>query len=664
MQYIDAVIDNKALNTDTFYTYKAPDEVEPGAKLTVPFARRSKSVDAYCVRSGVDTELDESKVREIDSFDPERSLNAEMVETAVWMRKRYGVKYIDGLKMFAVEGKREKALKTAAGKEPCDPGYELTAEQKNAAERICSSVRKRENRTYLIKGVTNSGKTEVYIQAAAEALRQGRTAIILLPEIALASQVAERFRARFGSNAVATLHSRLKKSEKLSEWLRIKRGEAKIVVGARTSVFAPLDDIGVIVIDEEHESTYKSDHNPKYETVDVAYKRAALSDAVLILGSATPAITSYYRAKTGLYELIEMNERIGSSMMPALQIADMRAEIRSGNQSVLSRELASGIDKALSRNEQVILFLNRRGFSTQILCPDCGYKMTCPDCGITLTYHKKENAAVCHYCGRRFPAANVCPDCGSKFIKYVGTGTEKVEEEVRLLWPKAGIARFDIDTASEHADALEVINDFQSGKTDILVGTQILAKGLDFRNVALVGVINADVSLNIPDYRSPERTYQLITQVAGRAGRDGGESRVIIQTYDPDSDIIKEAASGDYEGFYGSELLHRRIMNYPPFSDIISVVFNSEDEDTSAAYAEAFRKRLLELRSAPEGAGVLRVRQEERRTDGRARAGFIIKAPQGSRAGYVAEYMRFRDRMTEQKAPAFIEIDINPYGIV
>ncbi len=664
MQYIDVIIDNKSIYTDTRYTYSAPDEVAVGSRLTVPFAGRKKPVDAYCIGTGVTPDFDLSKVKEICEHDKARSINAEMVETAMWMRKRYGVKYIDAIKMFGIEGKREKKVSDMPKTEPAPAPYELTQEQTDAAARICKAINSGKSRAFLIKGVTNSGKTEVYMKATEEALNLGKTAIILLPEIALATQVADRFRARFGSDMVATIHSRLKKSERLAEWLRIRRGEARIVIGARTSVFAPLDNIGVIVIDEEHESTYKSDHNPKYDTVDIAYKRASLTGASLVLGSATPSIVSYYRAKTGTYELIEMKNRIGSSVMPSLEITDMKKELRSGNQSVLSRNLASGIDHALSKKEQVILFLNRRGYSTQILCPDCGYKMTCPDCGITLTYHKKENAAMCHYCGRKFPVAENCPDCGSKFIKYVGTGTEKVEEEVRTLWPDAGIARFDIDTASSNADAGKVIEDFQAGKTDILVGTQLLAKGLDFKNVGLVGIINADVSLNIPDYRSPERTFQLITQVAGRAGRTGGDSRVIIQTYEPESDIIREAAAGDYEEFYEAELVHRSIMNYPPYSDIISVVFNSDSQEVSSSYAEIFRNRLMSLKDAPEGVSILRVRQVETRTDGKARAGFVIKAPQGSRAGYVAEYMAFRDKLIEQKAPAFIEIDVNPYGTV
>ncbi|MBE6042165.1 MAG: primosomal protein N' [Clostridiales bacterium] len=662
MQFVDVVIDNKSNSTDAFFTYSAPDEVRKGARLSVQFAGRKKPLDAYCVRAGVEPHIDTDKIKEIVSWDPERSLNEEMIDTAVWMRKRYGVRYIDAIKMFTTGGKRIPASRRKGG-EGFDPGYELSSEQTAAAERICDSVRKRESAAYLIKGVTNSGKTEVYMRAAEQALELGRNVIILLPEIALSAQVERRFRERFG-DIVATLHSRLTTSARLGEWMRIRRGEARIVVGARTSVFAPLDDIGLIVIDEEHESTYKSDHTPKYDTVDVAYYRAVQHDAVLVMGSATPSVVSYYRAKTGVYRLIEMNRRIGDSIMPRLETVDMRKEAPAGNTSVISRRLAAEIDRALARKEQVILFLNRRGFSTQILCPDCGYKMTCPDCGITLTYHKSADAAVCHYCGRRFGLPDSCPDCGNRFIKYVGAGTEKVEETVQELWPHAAVARFDLDTAASSDDVSSVISDFQNGKTDILVGTQILAKGLDFRNVGLVGIINADVSLNIPDYRSSERTYQLITQVAGRAGRAGGSSLVLIQTYDPESDVLREAAAGDYDSFYESELLHRNIMNYPPYSDIIAVGFSSESSDTAMKYAAVFRERLSGLKSAPSDAVILRPRLEERRSDGRARAVFLIKAPLGSRSGYIREYMEFRERMTAAKADCYIDIDVNPYSTV
>jgi len=663
MQYINVVIDSKSIYTDTFYTYAAPDEVSVGDKVTVPFAGRRLPVDAYCVETGVKPSIETNRIKQIKGTDYDRSLSSEMIDTAVWMRTRYGVKYIDAIKMFTVGGKKEpKPYRTEDY--GIDPEYTLSASQQAASEKINAAVRSGQNKSFLIKGVTNSGKTEVYMRAVAEALRMGRTAIVLLPEIALASQIEKRFQERFGEYAVATLHSKLTTSRKLGEWLRIRRGEARIVVGARTSVFAPLENIGVIIIDEEHESTYKSDHNPKYETVDVAYKRALTNNAVMVLGSATPSVVSYYRAGCGIYELLEMNERIGSSVMPDLETVDMREEARAGNLGVISRRLAEETDAAIKRKEQVILFLNRRGFSTQIMCPDCGFIMKCPDCGITLTYHKSDNAAVCHYCGRKYPLPDECPDCGSRFIKYVGAGTEKVEQTVRELWPDAGIARFDLDTAQSQSDIEEVISDFRAGKTNILIGTQILAKGLDFQNVGLVGIINADVSLNIPDYRATERTYQLITQVAGRAGRNGGRSIVLIQTYDPESDVIKCAAEGDYETFYESELLHRNVMNYPPYSDIISVGFVSERSETAAKYAEIFRDRLLNLRNVPEGASILRPREEERKTDGKTKVVFLIKAPAGSRPGYVRAYMDFRDALVENKADCYIEMDVNPYGIV
>lgn len=664
-RYVNVAIDNKSEQTDAFFTYEASWEVGVGAKVTVPFAKRKKPVDAYVTEVDVVPSFDVSKIKPITEYNKERSLTKEMIDLAVWMRRRYGVKYIDAIKMFTVNGKRLKEGKPISD-EPNPPGYNLTSEQKTAAEQIIKPIDAKQFDAFLLKGVTNSGKTEVYMKAVEKALEQGRTAIVLLPEIALSNQTEERFKKRFGAKKVATLHSKLSTSKKLEEWMRIRSGEARIVVGPRTSIFAPLEDIGVIIIDEEHEGTYKSDHNPKYETIDVAYMRAKLNDAVLVLGSATPSIVSYYRCEQGIYKLIEMKHRVGESVLPTIETVDMRGEARKGNLTCISEKLAKGITESLSNREQIILFLNRRGYSTQIVCLDCGNKMMCEECGVTLTYHKSMNAAVCHYCGKKKPLPKVCPDCGSEFIKYAGSGTEKVEELVKKLWPEANVERFDIDTATSQREMKKVLESFRKGKTDILVGTQLLAKGLDFQNVGLVGIINADVSLNIPDYRSPERTYQLITQVAGRAGRAGGESMVYIQTYDPESSVIMNAEKADYEEFYADEVLHRNIMNYPPFSDIISVTFVDKSDKTECAlsYANNYRDSLKKLTDLPKGTVILRPREDERRTDGKARATFIIKAPNGSRGGFIKAYMNMRERMIKASAPCYIEIDVNPYGIV
>lgn len=665
-KFADIVVDNKAQSTDSFYTYKVPENVGVGAKVTVMFGVRKKPIDGYVVRLNPSPKFDTSKIRLIDSYDESRALSSEMIETAMWMRQRYGIKYIDAIKMFVVSGKKESMSKNESVKEGKEPSYEISHDQLSAAKKVCDSLDQGKGDRFLINGVTGSGKTEVYMLATKKCLELGKTAIILLPEIALSSQVKKRFEERFGEENIAVMHSKLSTSKRLGEWLKIRRGEARIIIGARTAIFAPVENLGLVVIDEEHEATYKSDHNPKYETVDIAYKRSEAHKATMVLGSATPSVVSYNRAENGIYKLIEMPNRIGDSPLPTLEIADMRKEKRRGNLGEISLPLAREINKALSKKEQIILFLNRRGFSTQIMCPSCGYKMECPDCGITLTYHKNINAAVCHYCGRKYPLPDKCTECGHKVISYVGAGTEKIEELAQSMWPSAIVERFDLDTASKPGDVERVIKNFDKGKTNILVGTQILAKGLDFKNVGLVGIINADMSLNIPDYRSSERTYQLITQVAGRAGRDGEDSKVIIQTYEPDSEVINYASKSDYLSFYKSELLHRNIMNYPPYSDIISVTLSDIKKDTNFAmeYATKVRDIFAKIKDAPEDAVILSPRESYRKSDGNYRVSFMIKAPLGSRAGYMKAYMWLREEFIKANAPCYIEIDVNPYGMI
>jgi primosomal protein N' len=670
MKYVDVVIDNKSEYMDSFFTYLAPDDINIGDKVSIPLARKPKGAEGYVVSIDTTPGIETDKVKEIISIDKDRSLTPEIIDTAIWMRSRYGVKYIDAIRMFDVTGKRiphhiKEYHETKLEDEPT-----LSEEQKYAALDICNSIDNELGKSFLIHGVTNSGKTEVYIRAAKTAIAKGKTAIILVPEIALSSQIADRFSKRFGKDKVAIMHSKLKTSERLAEWMRIKSGEAKIVVGARTAVFAPASDIGVIIIDEEHESTYKSDHNPKFETVDVAFRRAKYHNATLVLGSATPSIVSYNRAMDGIYQLIEMKNRIGNSIMPEVQIVDMRDELRSGNSSIISRKLLASIEQTVNNGDQVILFLNRRGFSTQVLCPECGYIMMCPDCDITLTYHKRDNAAICHYCGRKFKIPEICPECGNSTLSFIGTGTERLEETIEGLVPNAKVERFDLDTAKNSSEIKKTLRYFNSGKTNILVGTQILAKGLDFKNVGLVGIILADSSLNIPDYRSPERTFQLITQVSGRAGRECGKSKVILQTYQPEDDTIRRAANGDYYGFYEQELAHRRNMNYPPFSDIISVTFVDKkgpktEYSSTIDYANDFRKYLLSMKNLPTGTTIYEPKLDIQRGGAdRNRVFFMIKAPRGTRGGFVNAYMNYKELMIKHRSTCHIELDINPYGII
>lgn len=670
MKYVDVVIDNKSEYMDSFFTYLAPDDINVGDKVSIPLAIKPKGAEGYVVSIDTTPGIETDKVKEIISIDKDRSLTPEIIDTAIWMRSRYGVKYIDAIRMFDVTGKRiphhiKEYHETKLEDEPT-----LSEEQKYAALDICNSIDNELGKSFLIHGVTNSGKTEVYIRAARNAIAKGKTAIILVPEIALSSQIADRFSKRFGKDKVAIMHSKLKTSERLAEWMRIKSGEAKIVVGARTAVFAPASDIGVIIIDEEHESTYKSDHNPKFETVDVAFRRAKYHNATLVLGSATPSIVSYNRAMDGIYQLIEMKNRIGKSIMPEVKIVDMRDELRSGNSSVISRKLLASIEQTVNNGDQVILFLNRRGFSTQVLCPECGYRMMCPDCDITLTYHKRDNAAICHYCGRKFKIPEICPECGNSTLSFIGTGTERLEETIEGLVPNAKVERFDLDTAKNSSEIKKTLRYFNSGKTNILVGTQILAKGLDFKNVGLVGIILADSSLNIPDYRSPERTFQLITQVSGRAGRECGKSKVILQTYQPEDDTIRRAANGDYYGFYEQELAHRRNMNYPPFSDIISVTFVDKkgpktEYSSTIDHANDFRKYLLSMKNLPTGTTIYEPKLDIQRGGAdRNRVFFMIKAPRGTRSGFVNAYMNYKELMIKHRSTCHIELDINPYGII
>ncbi|KAA0548182.1 primosomal protein N' [Bacillus sp. BGMRC 2118] len=440
----------------------------------------------------------------------------------------------------------------------------LTEEQSSAIAPILSSIESNQHETYLLYGVTGSGKTEVYLQSIEQVLKKGQQAIVLVPEISLTPQMVERFKGRFGSS-VAVLHSGLSVGEKYDEWRKIYRKEVNVVVGARSAIFAPFENIGIIIIDEEHESSYKQEENPRYHARDVAIYRGQYHQCPVVLGSATPTLESFARAKKGVYHLLTLAKRMHEKEMPKVDIVDMREELRTGNRSMFSELLFEKLQSRLAKGEQTVLFLNRRGYSTFIMCRDCGFVVNCSDCDISLTYHRSQNLVKCHYCGHEEKAPSTCPSCHSEHIRFFGTGTQKVEEEIGKLLPEARIIRMDVDTTSKKGSHEKLLTAFGEGKADILLGTQMIAKGLDFPKVTLVGVLTADTMLHLPDLRSSEKTFQLLTQVSGRAGRHDLPGEVVIQTYTPEHYSIQLASGHNYNDFYTQEMMMRKVHQYPPF---------------------------------------------------------------------------------------------------
>ena len=450
---------------------------------------------------------------------------------------------------------------------------ELTEDQRRAVERI-----ERDERTVqLLHGVTGSGKTEIYLTLIAKCLKEGKSSIFLVPEISLTPQMLSQLRARFGRNA-AIMHSGLSAGEKFDEWWRLRTGEAKIAIGARSAVFTPLENLGVIIIDEEHDSSYSSETAPRYNTFDVAYLRAKYNGCKLVLGSATPAVDTYKRAIDGEFGLIRLEKRINRKPLPEIVIADMRREVRRGNNSAFSAALREELDKCLKEGNQAILFLNRRGYSQTVICKECGYVAKCEACDVSLTYHRDEDCLKCHYCGARYRVPTVCPDCGGRKLSYAGTGTQRIAAELEKLYPSARVLRMDNDTTSGKEGHYKILKAFGEKRADILVGTQMIAKGHDFPSVTLVGILDADMSLHFSDYRSGERTFQLITQVAGRSGRAEEKGKVVLQTFSPENDVLRYAVAYDYEGFYQNEISLRAATMFPPFSKIVRVLVTGEDE--------------------------------------------------------------------------------------
>ena len=463
----------------------------------------------------------------------------------------------------------------------------LTPDQQRAVDTICTDPRT----VQLLHGVTGSGKTEVYLTLIAKCLEEGKSSIFLVPEISLTPQMLSQLRARFGKNA-AILHSGLSAGERFDEWWRLRTGEAKIAIGARSAIFAPLENVGVIIVDEEHDSSYASESAPRYNTFDVALLRAKKNGCKLVLGSATPSVETYKRAQEGEFSLIRMDKRINKRPLPEIIIADMRREVRRGNNSSFSGALKEEIEKCLSEDKQAILFLNRRGYSQTVICKECGYVAKCEACDVSLTYHRDEGCLKCHYCGTKYNMLSACPDCQGKKLSYAGTGTQRIAAELEKMYPTARILRMDNDTTSGKEGHYKILKTFAEKKADILVGTQMIAKGHDFPAVTLVGILDADMSLHFSDYRSGERTFQLITQVAGRSGRAEEQGKVVLQTFDPENEVLRFATRYDYEGFYQNEVSLRAAMAFPPFSKIVRVMVTGEDDKKCI---EALREVYVEL---------------------------------------------------------------------
>lgn len=479
-----------------------------------------------------------------------------------------------------------------------------TDEQKKAITHINKAIEKKESETFLLHGVTGSGKTEVFLRAIEHTVGMGRTALVLVPEISLTPQMVSRFVSRFGSR-IAILHSGLSLGERYDQWSRIMNNEADIVIGARSAVFAPLSDIGIIIIDEEHSETYKSEMSPRYHAREVAIERATMSGAVTLLASATPSIESYTKALSGEYTLIEMNKRYNEASMPEIEIVDMRKELELGNKSMFSKPLYEAIQQNIKKGEQTILFMNRRGFSTFVSCRKCGFVPQCPNCNISLTYHSYDDSLKCHYCGHKQPNYTECPLCGSKYIRYFGGGTQRIEDEVKRLFPDASVIRLDADVTTRKNSHKQILESFANDKIDILIGTQMVSKGLDFSNVTLVGVMSADTMLHINDFRSGERTFDILEQVSGRAGRGTKQGRAIIQTYNPENFAIDLVKTHDYRSFYKKTISERQTMWYPPYSEMICIRFSGDSNDVTRRGAFMFRDAFGDINKIPEKLAIL-----------------------------------------------------------
>jgi primosomal protein N' (replication factor Y) len=624
MKYAKVIVDISLAKLDRTFTYSIPEEmrdsVRPGVRVTVPFG--SRRLSGYVLELIEEPDYEADKIKAIAAVENGYAeVESVMVRLARWMKAEYGCTLNQALKTVVPVPREIRKRATRVEQVPelgkAEDGSlppELNAAQKEAVAGILASYPK----PALIFGVTGSGKTEIYMSLIAEMIRRGRQTILLIPEIALTYQNLSRFTGRFGSR-VGVVNSRLSAGEKSECFRRARRGELDVMIGPRSALFTPFPNTGLIIIDEEHEGAYNSDTTPKYNAVDTARKLSELLGAGLVLGSATPSLESYTRALAGEYGLYRLPSRaVSGSVIPKVTVVDLRKELREGNRGIFSRQLLTLMAMRLQRHEQIMLFLNRRGFTGFISCRSCGQPIKCPHCDVSMTVHKN-GRLICHYCGHNVPMPDRCPACGSPYIAGFGVGTQKVEAEVKKLFPEASILRMDMDTTSRKDGHSKILAAFGAGEADILIGTQMIVKGHDFPNVTLVGVLAADLSLYAEDFRASERTFQLLTQAAGRAGRGSVPGDVVIQTYSPDNYAVAAAARQDYYGFYRREMVFRSLMNYPPAGSMLFVLVSSEQEESAWKEAKAIAVELLSEADektsviGPSDAGISKLKDQYRK---------------------------------------------------
>ena len=626
--YADIIIDISHEAIDRTFQYMVPAElinsIEIGMQVQVPFGQSNRNRKGYVINLTDTPSFDVDKMKSISGI-PNKSLQIEgkLIKLAAWIRKNYGSTMFDALK--TVMPVKEQVRKTAARVTEKEfniakpPVMSLNDSQKKLVDEFVKDRAMEKYNTYLLHGVTGSGKTEVYIGCIKEIISQGKQAIVLIPEIGLTYQNVARFRQHFGDR-VALINSKQSKGEKYQEFMRAKKHEVDVIIGPRSALFTPCFDLGLIVIDEEHDGAYKSDQTPKYHARETAIERARLENASVILGSATPTIESYALAKLGKYKLWELPYRPYGMELSSVSVVDMRDELRLGNRSIVSKEMYDLIEDRLSKNEQVMLFINRRGFNTFVSCRECGEVIKCPKCDVSLSLHNN-GFMMCHYCGHIERAVKECPACKSKLIGGFGTGTQKVEEEIKRIFPHARTLRMDKDTTAKKGSQSAILSEFLEHKADILIGTQMIVKGHDFENVTLVGIMLADLSLFDNDYRAGERTFDLLTQAAGRAGRGEKKGHVLIQTYQPEHYAIQAAAKQDYEGFFDTEITYRRLLKYPPVYNMMVVLLTSTEYEEVVNASEELYKKIYKAATeldnvrviGPSDATILKIKEQYRR---------------------------------------------------